>query len=323
MSKTKIFLQNLKSKGFKISLLSLFLLSYSYLGFSQTYTYPIKIKDANIGGNFPGIIFNSGYSSTPDYYYMNNYNTSGTLTLGGMDIWFYNMDSKGTNSNHTPVAYYNTSKQIQLIVSFNLQGNIVVGNSATISCDIYSYSGYVGSVSFLVKIVPCNDFIITGPSSVCSSGATFTVNGATSYVTWTFSSNLKSYYGGNNFVALNLNGTGTGWIQAVVPPTEAGCTTSTLTKTVAVGVPATPALSFQPNGSCDYYALTTAMGDVTYYWSENGSSWIQSSDYTYYGDFVAFPRSPRTINVYLKEVDGCGTSPVKSISKNLAPCGAK
>ena len=59
---------------------------------------------------------------------------------------------------------------------------------------------------------------LTGPEAVCYTGGTFTLNhfpaGCNS--TWSFSSNMQSYNGGSNYIALRAISIGTGWIQPTV-----------------------------------------------------------------------------------------------------------
>jgi hypothetical protein len=61
---------------------------------------------------------------------------------------------------------------------------------------------------------------------------------------------------------------------------------------------------------CVYYASTPIITGVTYNWSEDGSS---SSGTNTYGPI--YP--PITTTVSLKEVNSCGTSPVKTITQTL------
>jgi len=58
--------------------------------------------------------------------------------------------------------------------------------------------------------------IISGPATLTNSGANYSVPNPIpfAYATWTFSSNIQSVYGGNDFVVLRSLSSGTGWIQA-------------------------------------------------------------------------------------------------------------
>ncbi|MCF8357141.1 MAG: C10 family peptidase [Prolixibacteraceae bacterium] len=61
-----------------------------------------------------------------------------------------------------------------------------------------------------------NPGIITGPSTLTSTGATYTISDPPSCaaVSWIFSSNIESYYGGDDYIALRATESGTGWIEA-------------------------------------------------------------------------------------------------------------
>jgi hypothetical protein len=73
-------------------------------------------------------------------------------------------------------------------------------------------------------------FSISGPSNLCSSGGEFRVTNVPSgkYVSWSFSSNIQSYYGGNNWIAIRAIGNGEGWVEATINNT--GCGNITLSR---------------------------------------------------------------------------------------------
>ncbi len=83
-----------------------------------------------------------------------------------------------------------------------------------------SYLGYYpkspSNVTFAYTVLGVQAPTLSGPTSVCTDGATFTVNGLPTGATisWTYSSNLQAYYGGSNFIALRAIGSGSGWVQA-------------------------------------------------------------------------------------------------------------
>jgi hypothetical protein len=80
---------------------------------------------------------------------------------------------------------------------------------------------------------------ISGPSNLCSSGATYSVPDARPgvYVRWDYSSNIESYYGGNTWIALRATGNGEGWVEAHVP-VPGGDTLYLPRMTVWAGIPA-------------------------------------------------------------------------------------
>jgi hypothetical protein len=59
---------------------------------------------------------------------------------------------------------------------------------------------------------------MNSPNIVCYNGASFSIYGLPSYtnLTWTYSSNLQSFYGGSNYIALRATSDGPGWVQASV-----------------------------------------------------------------------------------------------------------
>lgn len=59
---------------------------------------------------------------------------------------------------------------------------------------------------------------ITGPSLVCVSGGTFTVNNlpAGSTITWAFSTNLERVTSGTNYITLRAKSNGSGWLRATI-----------------------------------------------------------------------------------------------------------
>jgi hypothetical protein len=68
---------------------------------------------------------------------------------------------------------------------------------------------------------------LTGPEAVCVAGGNFTLNNlpAGCNSSWTFSSNMQSYYGGSDFIALRALSIGSGWIQ---PTVSSSCGSSIL-----------------------------------------------------------------------------------------------
>jgi hypothetical protein len=148
------------------------------------------------------------------------------------------------------------------------------------------------------------------PTSVCSQ-AVFKVNGVTTYVTWSLSSNLKGFYGGTDYVAVAPNGSGPAFVNASVTPT--GCPTVVLpTLNVYVGSPSKPVIIFTRDGSnCDYYAYTQKHDGLTYYWSEDGTNWVIGDNK--YGFFDP----PITATVYLKVASACGMSPIATKIQQL------
>jgi hypothetical protein len=57
---------------------------------------------------------------------------------------------------------------------------------------------------------------ISGPATLGSTSATYSITNPASYayLSWTYSSNIQSVYGGNDWIALRATSSGTGWIEA-------------------------------------------------------------------------------------------------------------
>ncbi|MCF8360909.1 MAG: C13 family peptidase [Prolixibacteraceae bacterium] len=98
---------------------------------------------------------------------------------------------------------------------------------------------------------------ISGPSNLCSSGATYSVVNAPPgvYVRWEYSNNIESYYGGNTWIALRATGNGEGWVEAHVP--VPGCDTLHLPRmTVWAGIPTMYSFYTEVNGEeVKYYEV--------------------------------------------------------------------
>jgi subtilisin family serine protease len=119
---------------------------------------------------------------------------------------------------------------------------------------------------------------LSGPSVVCSSGATFTVNNAAgSTISWTCSTNISfDHQTGNNKV-FTANGTGTGTIQATL---ISACGNVTLpAKTVWVGLPVITSISGPSSVSINQPASFTAQLSLdsypdSYSWTTSPSSGV-------------------------------------------------
>ena len=108
-------------------------------------------------------------------------------------------------------------------------------------------------------------FSISGPTNLCSSGGQYSVLNVPSgsYVNWSYSSNIQSYYGGNNWVALRAIGNGAGWVQATI--TNTNCGNITLPRmTVWAGTPTAYSFYTEVNGQeVDYYDVALICPNIT------------------------------------------------------------
>ena len=140
-------------------------------------------------------------------------------------------------------------------------------------------------------------FSISGPSNLCSSGGEFRVTNVPSgkYVSWSFSSNIQSYYGGNNWIALRAIGNGVGWVEATINNT--GCGNITLSRmTVWAGTPVISYISgstYTPNYQwATYHAQPNnpQMAATDYEWILSPLNGNSTYDYGWTAD-IAFYNS--------------------------------
>ncbi|HPB04785.1 MAG TPA: S8 family serine peptidase, partial [Prolixibacteraceae bacterium] len=106
---------------------------------------------------------------------------------------------------------------------------------------------------------------ISGPSNLCTSGSTYSVVNAPSgsYVSWSFSSNIQSYYGGNTWIALRAIGNGEGWVEAYIP-LSCGDTIHLPRMTVWAGIPTAYSFYTEVNGQeVDYYDVALICPNIT------------------------------------------------------------
>lgn len=152
---------------------------------------------------------------------------------------------------------------------------------------------------------------ISGPSVVCSSGATFTVNNAAGCtVSWTCSTNISFDHQTGNPKVFTANGSGTGTIQAIL---ISGCGNITLpAKDVWVGTPivtsvtgASPLGVYQP---ATYYAELSSFSSVpdSYYWATSPSAGVTITSYGHYASIMF--TQPGWYQVVAKAHNACGWS---------------
>jgi len=196
--------------------------------------------------------------------------TSCTLTwtapVGGAPD--YNVYNGTTQLNTSPIT--TTSYTIT---------NLCPGIQYTFYVEAYNSAGKSAKAT-TTKTTP--SFSITGPATVCPAGGgtNFSINNLPSgyTVSWTYSTNLKGVYGGINFVSLIPNGTGTGWVQAVV--NVPGCGTTPLQIPVWVGLPDNFPGNFVINGNLslgigteNHYSVQSSLipaGRTSFDWSLTG-----------------------------------------------------
>lgn len=108
---------------------------------------------------------------------------------------------------------------------------------------------------------------INGPTTICSTGATFSIDNLSSgcSVTWTSSSNLNPASAMGNPVTFTANGSGSGWVQATF---SSSCGSITIPpKTIWVGSPISPAINGEPTIPCGGGELYTEDSRMQVQWS--------------------------------------------------------
>jgi lysyl endopeptidase len=144
---------------------------------------------------------------------------------------------------------------------------------------------------------PCNSGAITtntlrslyisGPTLVCSSGATFTVNNvpAGSTITWSSSSNVTLPTNRNsNPIVATANGSGSGWVQATINSSTCGSVTLPQYP-VWVGTPGTSNIqgpSQLPVGCIVSYSVSAQGNPTSYQWSMAGRILCPPNQQWYY-----------------------------------------
>lgn len=171
---------------------------------------------------------------------------------------------------------------------------------------------------------------MSGSNLVCSSGTQFTINNLPSgyTVSWTYSSNLTSYYGGTNFIALKANSNGSGWVKATLIGT---CGSIVLLQyNVWVGTPLTiSSLDGEEVGypnACTNETLHLTIDDnnvsslTNYIWALGGATMTyHNSNYSYV--IAKVSSVPTMYDFQIKASNSCGTLPVKHFTGQVQSCG--
>lgn len=106
---------------------------------------------------------------------------------------------------------------------------------------------------------------ISGPTNLCANGGEYRVLNAPpgSYVSWSYSNNITSYYGGNTWIALRATSNGEGWVEATI--NTIGCGNITLPRiTVWAGIPTAYNFYTEVNGQeVEYYDVALICPYIT------------------------------------------------------------
>ncbi|MDX9848715.1 MAG: C25 family cysteine peptidase, partial [Tenuifilaceae bacterium] len=228
----------------------------------------------------------------------------------------------------------------QIPVSWSATGNYSLSNHTDTSV-IVTPTGlntgvitvvFQGLASVSENLITCN-LSISGPTTVCTSNTTFTLNNlpAGSTVSWSHSSNLAYVSGqgtpGFTVKATSLRVNGAGWVQALV---STACGSDTVANNVWVGTPpsAQPVVDYQNglNVVCQRYAHTAEVpaveGVTEYQWRllyPDGFSWPLSST-SRIASFCVDTVGYFTIGVK-QRMEGCGWSGEAVKSFWVEACG--
>ncbi len=196
-------------------------------------------------------------------YNPNGYTLSVPETFGATSYQWSTDQGSISGNGRTAILYSNCSAN----VSVRAYNNV---------CNIYST---YDTEQFNIK------YEISGPSNLCSSGATYSVPNLPqgSYVSWSFSSNIQSYYGGNTWIALRAIGNGAGWVQATI--TNTNCGNITLPRmAVWAGIPTAYNFYTEVNGEeVEYYDVgLICPNTINCFDAESELDEMEVSDYTWH-----------------------------------------
>jgi len=173
--------------------------------------------------------------------------------------------------------------------------------------------GCVNAFAALQAVFP----VISGPSTVCSTGATFTVSNVPEgcNVTWAKSANITFDNLPGNPKTFYANGTGSGWVQATVNSTTCGQVTLPA-RTVWIGPPAAPNNLFSTESpvcrNAEVLSVCSQSG-IQYYWNWGGAGLTYLSGQSSPRLFLETTSSFNHGIVRLMVKNGCGWSPYSDI----------
>ena len=159
-------------------------------------------------------------------------------------------------------------------------------------CQIYS--------PYTSALVTVNYGPISGPSTVCSTNATYSLSNIplTASVTWNFSNNLSHVNHSNSSCTVISNGTGAGWLEATIYPSSGG--SFTLPKYFVQVHPVYNFISTEYDQDCNTVTLTTNLPSYT------SVTWNASSNFLIDGYYP--PLSKQGNSIIVTSTDGNGGS---------------
>ncbi len=232
----------------------------------------------------------------PDTYHGNFWDPNGEPHVNStvLSHWFYLLSegSNGYQTNDNTDCFYVSGIGITDAQKIAFRAETYLNSSATYvdarTQTILAASNLFGATSnqvvqttnawYGVGVGDEYQYQISGPSVVCSSGATFTVNNLPPGTTvfWNESANLTE--DPNNPGTFTANGSGDGWVRAIL---TTGCGEITLPrKTVEVGNPERPGVSGSATLDCRQLMYYEADRRIVS-WSVFGPLEIVGSNYGY------------------------------------------
>jgi bacillolysin len=259
---------------------------------------------------------------------------------GVMSHWFYLLSEGGSGTNDNGNSYSMCGLGIEDAANIVFEGqtghfgsveNYSEARTAMVdaSDDVFGANSDQSLLTkyawYAVGVGSC-PLTISGPSVICSSSVSFTVNNIPSVdtLTWSYSSNLRSVYGGSNYTALVANGTGSGWVEATIHTSYGQIVLPA--KIIWIGVPPTPTFTWNgtytiaPGESQRIDLLSATTGEATSWTWTPGSYWLSCQTTTYntgvgyigneiYVDAGApISTPPLQLPLYVRSNNTCGTS---------------
>ncbi|MGD9978879.1 MAG: M4 family metallopeptidase, partial [Bacteroidales bacterium] len=271
---------------------------------------------------------------------------------GVMNFWFYLLAEGGTGTNDNGDCYFVEGIGIEdaAEIVYSLEADYLDDESNFDAARTYSIQAarnlneeiQISNAWYAVGVGDEYQYQISGPSTVCSSGSTFSVSNPPTIdsIIWSIGPNLTIYSGQNsNSPIIKATGTGNSWVQARL---VTGCGSLTLPqRTVWAGIPDYTQLDIYANNSggshiilaCDYtsadalYAGSSghAIGIDAYEWDmPYANNWDIYEEYGGGGIDMRYVEieywespPPSTEVIGIRAHNTCGWSPWRNIIVNV------
>lgn len=282
-----------------------------------------------------------------DYWYntddcdQNSYDNCGVHRNSGVgNYWFYLLVNGGAGTNDIGNSYSVTGIGISdaAIIVYRMENFKLLpsyGYNDVRNASIYAATDLFGANSCQVINVTnawhavgvgekfqFTNVTLTGPSLICSTGTTFTVNNlpASCTVTWSSSSNLYRVSSAGNTAVFKATGSGAGWVQATLLYCN-GYSTPLPASTVTVGSPRTDPISINFNVPPKRFtaSIESVPTATSYKWYLDGV--LKYNDLRTDAIFQRqLQNCGHIYNVDVYTVNACGTSAVRHAEVSEDPC---